>query len=169
MKNGDIYKGKVLAKELNRFIQVEFSDGNQKRLLWDEIENIKKEDGEFVPAKTYLKPISDGSGLITTGWTIFSVTYAATVVACLAECKINNYSYIPLIGPFIQAANLSKYNSWVGPNIASSVIQFTGLILATVGYNKRSAFRKANESLGAFQLTPVLNNEVYGLELKTFF
>jgi hypothetical protein len=44
MKNGDIYRGKIVQHEREKFVQIRLKDGNEKRLQWPEIEGILNED-----------------------------------------------------------------------------------------------------------------------------
>ncbi len=49
MKNGDVYRGTILEQRFGEFIQIRFSDGNEKRLDFNEISQIKKEETAPTP------------------------------------------------------------------------------------------------------------------------
>jgi hypothetical protein len=43
MKNGDVYRGQIIDQQFNQFIQIRFTDGNEKRIQWSEVKNVKRE------------------------------------------------------------------------------------------------------------------------------
>ena len=66
MKNGDVYRGEIVQREMNDFIQLRLKDGNEKRLTWNDIEGVTKEN-KLTPPIVPTDAISDGRGAITTG------------------------------------------------------------------------------------------------------
>lgn len=43
MKNGDVYKGKIIKRKINEYIQIRFIHGNEKRLQFSKIKEINRE------------------------------------------------------------------------------------------------------------------------------
>lgn len=43
MKNGDVYRGKILILEVNEYVQLLLANGNEKRISFKEIKSIKKD------------------------------------------------------------------------------------------------------------------------------
>lgn len=44
MKNGDVFRGRIIEQEFGKYIQIKFNDGNEKRLTWSKVKNVKKEN-----------------------------------------------------------------------------------------------------------------------------
>lgn len=43
MKNGDVYRGKILEVKMNKFVQLRMNNGNEKRIQFNKIKEFKKE------------------------------------------------------------------------------------------------------------------------------
>jgi len=170
MKNGDVYRGEIIEQELNSFIQLRMRDGNEKRLDWNNVKSVKKEESSPAPSPeqhttSSKDTISDGSSLITGGWVMFGGTYLITAIVCAATCtKSANYSYIPLVGPFIQSAHVNS-SAFVALNILSGVAQFTGLTLATIGHVQGSQYHRARMA----KIEPFFGPEGNGIVLSMHF
>ena len=48
MKNGDVYRGKIIKESFNESLQVSMSDGSEKHLLWTDIQSVERD--EVIPA-----------------------------------------------------------------------------------------------------------------------
>ena len=44
MKNGDVFRGRIIEQDFGKYIQIKFNDGNEKRLVWSKVKNVKKEN-----------------------------------------------------------------------------------------------------------------------------
>ena len=44
MKNGDVYRGKIIKESFNEFVQIGLSDGSEKHLLWTDIQTATRDD-----------------------------------------------------------------------------------------------------------------------------
>src|SRR5690349_11024456 len=78
MKNGDVFRGEILKQEMNHYVQIQLDDHNEKRLKWEEIHSIEKEQGDVfsteksplknseqrVPANDESKPVLEQKGYI---------------------------------------------------------------------------------------------------------
>lgn len=42
MKNGDVYRGTIIQQKMNSFVQIRFRDGNEKRIRWAGIKELKR-------------------------------------------------------------------------------------------------------------------------------
>jgi outer membrane immunogenic protein len=46
MKNGDVFRGKIIEQEFGKYIQIKFKDGNEKRVIWNQVKTVKKDASE---------------------------------------------------------------------------------------------------------------------------
>jgi len=60
MKNGDVYRGKIVELKMNEYVQIRLHDGNEKRLLSADIDKMDMEK-ETIPALPTLPATASAS------------------------------------------------------------------------------------------------------------
>ena len=144
MKNGDVFRGEILEQEMGKYIQIKFSDGNEKRIEWQGVDKISKEtvktDSKSDSRQT---EIATGASLKEVGKYIFLGSWAFTVGYCLTSCKSGNTSpYVPVVGP-IAGIKDTYTSSEKTLSTISSVVQLIGAVMWFSGYQKEAEARKA--------------------------
>lgn len=131
MKNGDIYRGEIIQQEFGSYIQVRFSDGNEKRLTWEAVKGVKREENELKKFGQLKQVGRPGDSMVTAGLVTFGATYAVTALTCLATCEGSHYPFFPVVGPFLQ---ISKTDSTFGLlNALSGTVQTLSIAYAIMG------------------------------------
>ncbi len=151
MKNGDVYRGEIIEQQMNKFVQIKFKDGNEKRLDWKDIESITKDQ----PPTPEQVNQSDGKTLTRSGEigrNLWMATYAGTAAYVLTRNNGNTSALLPVIGPVV-AINDNYTSSDKTLSIVSTALQTVGMAMWIGGYeqnsNKQSTFYYFyNESLG---------------------
>jgi len=140
MKSGNVYRGQVLEQRFNQYIQIRLSDGNEKRLNWQEIQDIGKEEVPQPVAVTINKPqILKRNRLATVGMITFLSSYGATILGTAffsyrsVAGEFVSYSLIPVVGPLLMLGHEEKREGFDGLLIASSLVQALTATLWIIG------------------------------------
>lgn len=44
MKNGDVYRGKIIKESFNEFLQIVMGDGSEKHLVWNDVQTVERDE-----------------------------------------------------------------------------------------------------------------------------
>lgn len=159
MRNGDIYRGDIIRQENNQFIQVRFSDGNEKRLDFKDVAEITRD--ELPPAPVHETETISRETFITIGWITLGVSYGLT--AGVSAVAGGSYSFIPIAGPFLQMAYTNTH--YLSPLLASGVVQLGSAVLLAIAYLQKEEHPKES----ALNFVPVGPHNSMGLSFAMSF
>ena len=154
LRNGDVFKGEVVEQNtIENFIQLRFSDGNEKRINMNQVESIKKDEAQphqkQIISQRLREPYA-GKGLVTAGGIIWAATYGATVG--YAAFNSGTTAFIPLVGPWLQLSNTRS----PGLCIISGSLQSVGALLMLIGAVQGSSGVRESEASVAPYIAPNL-------------
>lgn len=159
MRNGDVYRGDIIRQENNQFIQVRFSDGNEKRLDFKDVAEITRE--EPPPPPVHETESLSRDTFITIGWITLGVSYGLT--AAVTALAGGSYSFIPVVGPVLEMAYTNT--NYRSPLIASGVVQVGAAALLVIAYLQKDDHPKES----ALSFVPVGPHDSMGLSFAMRF
>ncbi|MBC7540686.1 MAG: hypothetical protein H7281_17840 [Bacteriovorax sp.] len=130
LKNGDVFRGEIIEQKMNEYLQIKTLDHNEKRITWDQIDKIIKEELKLSEKdKLILANTSNSSKtpLRNFGRGLFWATYAGTVAYTLGR-KGTATAIIPVIGPVAGISPLYS-SSEKTLSYVSMLFQSVGLII----------------------------------------